>query len=75
MYLQRAQKTTLIEDCNPKVQAHFSAFEHLQLHIEHTFIDIDGAELLTSLHKRYLENLKIDDSQYTAQSPVKKIMN
>ena len=75
MYLQRAQRTTEIKDCNPKVQAHSSAFEHLQLHIQHTFIDNDGAELLTSLHKRYLENLKIDDSQYTAQSLVKKIMN
>ena len=77
MYLQSSQRTTEIKDshCNPKVQAHSSAFKHLQPHIQHTFIDNDGAELLTSLNKQCLDNLKTDDSQYTAQSLVKKIMN
>ena len=36
IYLQCAQRTTEIKDCNPKVQAHSSAFEHLQQHIKHT---------------------------------------
>ena len=36
IYLQCAQRTTEIKDCNPKVQAHSSAFEHLQQHIQHT---------------------------------------
>ena len=74
VYLKRAQRTTDPTISNPKVISHQSAFETLQLHIQQTFIDNDGAELLASLHKRYLEILDIEDSQYTAQSLCIKIM-
>ena len=52
-YLQRAQRCTS-EALNEKSQAHESAFIELKSYIQQALIDNEGAELLTSLHKRYI---------------------
>ena len=80
VYLQRAQRDMRSdgthgrsEDCT-KSQAHNSAFERLQFHIQETLVDNEGAEFLISLHKHYVSHLDIDDSTYSAQSLCQKIL-
>lgn len=57
-----------------KVLAHDKAFRLLRTYISETLIANKGAELLTSLHKQYLNNLEIEDSTYPARSLTDKIL-
>ena len=67
-YIQRAQRFPENKILNPKSQTHTLAFKELTSNISDTLIDSDGAELLTSLHERYLTSLGSTDSEYSAQS-------
>ena len=74
-YLNRSKATPEEKLNYYTASTHAGAFEQLQLHIKHTLMNNNGAELLASLHTRYLKLLNTDDSQYSAQSLGKKILN
>ena len=69
-YVLRANRH--VEQQGPKEgsknQAHSLAFNELEKHIKSTMINNPGAELLTCLHKRYLDILSFDESTYSAQT-------
>lgn len=61
-------------DANNNLTSHQKAFDILKIHIVETLIDLEGAELLTSLHARYLRDLADEHSTYSAASLCDKII-
>jgi hypothetical protein len=56
-------------------KVHDNAYAHLKLYITSTLVENDGAELLTSLHSRYVSLLGSNDSTYPARSLCTNIFN
>ena len=52
---------------------HDNAFKLLCQHIRETLVEAEGAELLTSLHSRYMKNLR-ENSTYAADTLKEKIL-
>lgn len=73
-YLQRAQRDHLPQTTSTKSDKHSYAFEQLRAHIQRTLIENEGAELLTSLHAKYMGYIHDNESSYSAQSLCQKII-
>ncbi len=75
-YLNRAQRADLskCKQKSAKTSRHDEAFEGLKSYICVTLVENEGAELLTSLHTRYMNNLDSENSNYSAQTLCEKIL-
>lgn len=74
LYLHKAERENSSADQSQREESdHDRAFQVLRDHVTDTLIDTEGAELLTSLHEKYLSELGYDSS-YTANTLREKIM-
>ena len=76
-YLRKAERIEeqLFTERSETTIMHEDAFSSLQKYNTTTLIDNDGAELLTSLHSRYMSLLGSNESTYPARSLCTKILN
>ena len=74
-YLNKAKAVTSKQNIDAdNVSPHERAFSILKSHIEESLIEAEGAELLTSLHSRYISELPDENSSYPAASLRDKIL-
>ena len=73
-YLHKAQKeSTTALQVDTEASGHDLAFNVLKGYITETLIEAEGAELLTSLHSKYMDNLS-EESTYAANTLREKIL-
>jgi hypothetical protein len=72
-YMNRAKKGSN-ESCQSRVTSHDRAFSQLRAHIVNNLIHSEGAELLTSLHSKYISYMDDEHSTYPASSLRDKII-
>ena len=74
-YLNKAKAVTSKQNIDAdNVSPHERAFSILKSHIEESLIEAEGAELLISLHSRYISKLPDENSSYPAASLRDKIL-
>ena len=74
-YLRRAERLAEDSKRSETSKLHEDAYGTLKMYITNTLVDNEGAELLTSLHARYMTFIGSDESTYPARSLSAKIFN
>ena len=74
-YLRRAERLAEGSKRSETSKLHEDAYGTLKMYITSTLVDNEGAELLTSLHARYMTILGSDESTYPARPLSANIFN
>ena len=75
-YLHKAQRVSQSDnqgDKSERTLSHNNAFQKVKQHIQTNFIDKQGVELLSTIHKLYIDVL--NDSTYASPELLNKILN